>query len=160
MRWDDIQVTPPGPDTDNRTGSTGIAYTRNWTVVQNGNIKTITITINAVPGSASANSYATEAEFIAYAATPSVTEQMLVNMFIGRPPGNYDRILDFSTAVTGGLFFVPSADFLDDLPAPAAAASAPSVPATPPPPPPSSPPPLSAPDGSLGIGGLKRSSQS
>ncbi len=98
--------------------------------------------------------------YIAYAATPSVTEQMLVNMFIGRPPGNYDRILDFSTAVTGGLFFVPSADFLDDLPAPAAAASAPSVPATPPPPPPSSPPPLSAPDGSLGIGGLKRSSQS
>jgi porphyrinogen peroxidase len=98
--------------------------------------------------------------YIAYAATPSVTEQMLVNMFIGRPPGNYDRILDFSTAVTGGLFFVPSADFLDDLPAPAAAASAPSVPATPPPPPPSSPPPPSTPDGSLGIGGLKRSSQS
>jgi len=46
MRWDDIQVTPPGPDTDNRSGSTGIAYTRNWTVVQAGNIKTITITIN------------------------------------------------------------------------------------------------------------------
>ena len=35
-------------------------------------------------------------------------------MFIGNPPGNYDRILDFSTAVTGSLFFVPSADFLDD----------------------------------------------
>jgi putative iron-dependent peroxidase len=56
--------------------------------------------------------------YIAYAATPSVTEQMLVNMFIGNPPGNYDRILDFSTAVTGGLYFVPSADFLDDLPDP------------------------------------------
>jgi putative iron-dependent peroxidase len=54
--------------------------------------------------------------YIAYAATPSVTEQMLVNMFTGRPPGNYDRILDFSTAVTGCLFFVPTADFLDDLP--------------------------------------------
>jgi putative iron-dependent peroxidase len=39
--------------------------------------------------------------YIAYAATPSVTEQMLVNMFIGKPPGNTDRILDFSTAVTG-----------------------------------------------------------
>ena len=38
---------------------------------------------------------------------PSVTEQMLTNMFIGNPPGNYDRILDFSTAVTGTLFFVP-----------------------------------------------------
>ena len=36
-------------------------------------------------------------------------------MFIGRPPGNYDRILDFSTAVTGGLFFVPTATFLDDV---------------------------------------------
>ena len=56
--------------------------------------------------------------YIGYAATPSVTEQMLVNMFIGNPPGNTDRILDFSTAVTGGLFFAPSADFLDDLPDP------------------------------------------
>jgi porphyrinogen peroxidase len=55
--------------------------------------------------------------YIAYSATPSVTEQMLTNMFIGNPPGNYDRILDFSTAMTGGLFFAPSADFLDDLPA-------------------------------------------
>ncbi len=76
--------------------------------------------------------------YIAYAATPSVTEQMLTNMFIGDPPGNTDRILDFSTAVTGGLFFAPSADFLDDLPdapsgSPAAGA------------------------GSLGIGSLKRS---
>ena len=56
--------------------------------------------------------------YIAYGATPSVTEQMLVSMFIGRPPGNYDRILDFSTAVTGCLFFAPSVDFLDDLPDP------------------------------------------
>jgi putative iron-dependent peroxidase len=54
--------------------------------------------------------------YIAYGATPAVTEQMLVNMFMGSPPGNTDRILDFSTAVTGGLFFAPSADFLDDLP--------------------------------------------
>jgi porphyrinogen peroxidase len=60
--------------------------------------------------------------YIAYAATPSVTEQMLVNMFIGRPPGNYDRILDFSAAVTGSLFFAPPADFLDDLPDPPGAA--------------------------------------
>ena len=36
-------------------------------------------------------------------------------MFIGKPPGNYDRILDFSRAVTGTLFFVPSATFLDAL---------------------------------------------
>jgi porphyrinogen peroxidase len=91
--------------------------------------------------------------YIAYAATPSVTEQMLVNMFIGNPPGNTDRILDFSTAVTGSLFFVPSADFLDDLPDP---------PGTPEPPGPSGPPdPAGQPDsGSLGIGSLKRSNQS
>jgi putative iron-dependent peroxidase len=82
---------------------------------------------------------------------------MLERMFIGDPPGNYDRILDFSTAVTGNLFFVPSADFLDDLPAPpaqpatsGAAAETPS---------PSTPPSAPAADGSLGIGGLKRSSQ-
>ena len=55
--------------------------------------------------------------FIGYAATPSVTELMLQRMFLGDPPGNYDRILDFSTAVTGSLFFVPTADFLDDPPA-------------------------------------------
>jgi putative iron-dependent peroxidase len=55
--------------------------------------------------------------FIGYAATPSVTELMLQRMFLGDPPGNYDRILDFSTAATGTLFFVPTADFLDDPPA-------------------------------------------
>jgi putative iron-dependent peroxidase len=51
--------------------------------------------------------------FIGYAASPDVTEEMLTRMFVGDPPGNYDRILDFSTAVTGSLFFVPSAEFLD-----------------------------------------------
>ncbi len=40
---------------------------------------------------------------------------MLENMFVGRPPGNYDRLLDFSRAVTGSLFFVPSATFLDNI---------------------------------------------
>lgn len=59
--------------------------------------------------------------YIAYTATPRITERMLTNMFIGDPPGNYDRILDFSTAVTGTLFFVPSQDFLDTLPDPPAA---------------------------------------
>jgi putative iron-dependent peroxidase len=58
--------------------------------------------------------------YIAYANTPRVTERLLTNMFIGDPPGNYDRILDFSTAVTGTLFFVPSQDFLDTLPDPPA----------------------------------------
>jgi len=36
-------------------------------------------------------------------------------MFVGRPPGNYDRLLDFSRAVTGNLFFVPSATFLENV---------------------------------------------
>ena len=47
--------------------------------------------------------------YIAYARTSELIEVMLTNMFIGDPPGNTDRILDFSTAVTGGLFFVPAA---------------------------------------------------
>lgn len=54
--------------------------------------------------------------YIAYSRTPDVTERMLHNMFVGAPVGNTDRILDFSTAVTGGLFFAPSADFLDAPP--------------------------------------------
>jgi putative iron-dependent peroxidase len=54
--------------------------------------------------------------FIGYAKSPAVTELMLRRMFIGVPEGTYDRLLDFSTAVTGGLFFTPTSDFLDDLP--------------------------------------------
>ena len=53
--------------------------------------------------------------FIGYARSPQRIEQMLVNMFVGRPPGNYDRLLDHSTAVTGTLFFVPSATFLENV---------------------------------------------
>jgi putative iron-dependent peroxidase len=53
--------------------------------------------------------------FIGYSRSPRTTEQMLENMFIGRPPGNYDRLLDFSRAVTGSLFFAPSATFLENL---------------------------------------------
>jgi putative iron-dependent peroxidase len=88
--------------------------------------------------------------YIAYAATPDVTELMLSHMFIGDPPGNTDRILDFSTAVTGGLFFAPTTDFLDDLPGPPGAPD--------PPGPPGDPPAAGgAQDGSLGIGRLRRS---
>ena len=54
--------------------------------------------------------------YIGYSRTPTVTEKMLHNMFIGNPPGNTDRILDFSAAVTGTLFFTPTADFLDNPP--------------------------------------------
>jgi putative iron-dependent peroxidase len=90
--------------------------------------------------------------FIGYSRSPRTIEQMLENMFVGRPPGNYDRLLDFSRAVTGNLFFVPSATFLDtvaeDQPATAATS------ATPTPAEPSSSMP-SEKDGSLGIGSLK-----
>lgn len=54
--------------------------------------------------------------YIAYSRSPETTERMLRNMFLGDPPGNTDRILDFSTAVTGGMFFAPATDFLDDPP--------------------------------------------
>jgi len=53
--------------------------------------------------------------FIGYSRSPATIEQMLENMFIGSPPGNYDRILDVSTAVTGSLFFVPSQELLDSF---------------------------------------------
>lgn len=69
--------------------------------------------------------------FIGSAADPGIVEQMLHNMFVGKPPGNTDRILDFSTAVTGSLFFVPTAAFLEDGPAPVAPAPAGPAPAGP-----------------------------
>jgi putative iron-dependent peroxidase len=102
--------------------------------------------------------------FIGYASTPTVTELMLENMFIGRPPGTTDRILDFSTAVTGTLFFAPSADFLDDPPEPPGAPGAAQPAAVPADPAaatgqPSSLMTSSPSNGSLGIGDLKRSTQ-
>ncbi|MEW2521630.1 Dyp-type peroxidase [Actinacidiphila alni] len=103
--------------------------------------------------------------FIGYARTPDVTEQMLRNMFLGLPPATHDRILDFSTAVTGTLFYAPSADFLDDLPEPPASAAgttaADPAPASVPAPVPAPEGPVPAvPDVSLGIGDLKRSTTS
>jgi putative iron-dependent peroxidase len=62
------------------------------------------------PGSGEFGTY-----FIGYARSPAPVEEMLENMFVGRPAGNYDRLLDFSKAVTGSLFFVPSADLLEEL---------------------------------------------
>ncbi|HUA00304.1 MAG TPA: Dyp-type peroxidase [Candidatus Aquilonibacter sp.] len=98
------------------------------------------------PGHAEFGTY-----FIGYSRSPRTIEQMLENMFIGKPPGNYDRILDFSTATTGNLFFVPTASFLDGVTPERLASAAPSgaqTPATP-------IPALSSKDGSLGIGSLK-----
>jgi putative iron-dependent peroxidase len=63
--------------------------------------------------SPSRNEYGTY--FIGYASTFTTTRRMLENMFVGDPPGNTDRILDFSEAVTGTLFFIPSLELLDEL---------------------------------------------
>src|SRR5271167_4420634 len=90
--------------------------------------------------------------FIGYSRSPRTIEQMLENMFVGRPAGNYDRLLDFSRTVTGNLFFVPSATFLEtvteDEPSvavpPAATAAVERSPSG-----------HSENDGSLGIGSLK-----
>jgi len=92
--------------------------------------------------------------FIGYARSPQRTEQMLNNMFVGNPPGNYDRLLDFSRAVTGTLFFVPSATFLENVSTIAPATATSTVPDT------GEreaeePFKARAPDGSLGIGSLK-----
>jgi putative iron-dependent peroxidase len=82
--------------------------------------------------------------FIGYARSPDVLEQMLTNMFVGNPAGNYDRILDFSTATTGSLFFVPNVELLEDLPPPVEARTADDV-----------GPAEAGTDDSLGIGSLK-----
>lgn len=60
------------------------------------------------PGSGEFGTY-----FIGYSRTPKVTEEMLENMFVGRPEGNYDRLLDYSRAVTGNLFFIPTVGMLE-----------------------------------------------
>jgi len=89
--------------------------------------------------------------FIGYCRTPRTTELMLENMFIGNPPGNYDRLLDFSHPVTGNLFFVPSATFLDNV-----TPDAPSTTTeTAEPMPAASPTPVAPHDASLKIGSLK-----
>jgi porphyrinogen peroxidase len=89
--------------------------------------------------------------FIGYARSPSVIEQMLANMFVGNPPGTTDRILDFSTAVTGNLFFAPPVEFLDDPPAPTVAAATPAEE--------TAEPADDSLDGSLAIGSLREVSE-
>jgi putative iron-dependent peroxidase len=119
------------------------------TIVEDG--KEIKILRDNMPfGSAAQGEFGTY--FIGYARSPRTIEQMLDNMFVGRPPGNYDRLLDFSRAVTGNLFFVPSATFLDNVADDAAASEtvlAGTSTAAP------SPPVAPVRDGSLGIGSLK-----
>lgn len=82
------------------------------TIVENGQEKKI-VRDNMPFGRAGQGEFGTY--FIGYSRSPRIIEKMLDNMFIGNPPGNYDRILDFSQALTGSLFFVPSATFLDSV---------------------------------------------
>ena len=117
-------------------------------IVENG--KEVKILRDNMPfGRASQGEFGTY--FIGYSRSPRTIEQMLENMFVGRPPGNYDRLLDFSRAVTGNLFFVPSATFLEDVAdeSDAVASSAPGASKT------ASQSTPSVQDGSLGIGSLK-----
>ncbi|WP_424812758.1 Dyp-type peroxidase [Roseococcus sp. YIM B11640] len=53
--------------------------------------------------------------FIGYSRRLWVIEKMLRRMFVGEPPGAYDRLLDFSTAQTGATFFAPSRSVLARL---------------------------------------------
>jgi putative iron-dependent peroxidase len=93
--------------------------------------------------------------FVGYARSPSPMETMLENMVIGKPPGNYDRLFDFTHPVTGNLFFAPSVELLASLAtaeavtasAPAEAAAVPSVGSA------------MRGDGSLNIGSLKGARQ-
>ena len=120
------------------------------TIVENGQERAI-VRDNMPFGSAGQQEFGTY--FIGYCRSPRTTEQMLENMFVGRPPGNYDRLLDFSRPVTGALFFVPSATFLDaanqisDVSAPSTSTAA--EPANP----------ETTSDGSLRIGSLKGDSR-
>src|ERR1700675_372501 len=95
--------------------------------------------------------------FIGYSRSPRTIETMLENMFIGRPPGNYDRLLDFSRAVTGSLFFVPSATFLENVTADQDSEDQPAVAESPASPAGSEHSPSTPPgrEGSLRIGSLK-----
>jgi porphyrinogen peroxidase len=88
------------------------AHSALTTLVENG--KEVKILRDNMPfGDAARGEFGTY--FIGYARSPRPIEQMLQNMFVGRPPGNYDRLLDFSHALTGNLFFVPSLDLLESL---------------------------------------------
>jgi porphyrinogen peroxidase len=114
------------------------------TIVEEGEEKKI-VRANMPFGSVAQAEFGTY--FIGYARTPRIIEQMLQNMFVGRPPGNYDRLLDFSRATTGSVFFVPTSTFLEsiteDVGTQPAGGGEPS------------PRPARAADGSLAIGSLK-----
>lgn len=97
-------------DDDAKPGNSHVALN---TIVDDDGVEHDILRDNMPFGSLGEAEYGTY--FIGYAKDPAVTELMLRRMFLGDPPGNYDRILDFSTAVTGTLFFVPSREVLESL---------------------------------------------
>jgi putative iron-dependent peroxidase len=105
-KWDNIEMDDTTKPADSHTA---------LTVIEDEDGEQIKIMRDNMPfgrvGQAEFGTY-----FIGYSAAPEVTDEMLRNMFLGKPVGNYDRILDFSTAVTGSRYFTPTIDFLDDLP--------------------------------------------
>lgn len=64
----------------------------------------------ATPGRGEYGTY-----FIGYSRYLWVIEKMLERMFIGDPPPLHDRVLDFSKAMTGVVFFAPARTLLADL---------------------------------------------
>ena len=119
------------------------------TIIEEGGVEVKIVRANMPFGEVGKGEFGTY--FIGYCRTPQRIEQMLENMFVGKPPGNYDRLLDVSRAVTGTLFFVPTATFLEDVAAgPAASTSIEGVTAA------RSAPHPSEPEGSLGIGSRKK----
>lgn len=103
-KYDDIEM-------DDEVKPTNSHIALNVIEDEDGNEQAI-LRANLPFGNPSRNEYGTF--FIGYARYLEIIEQMLTNMFIGRPEGNYDRLLDYSRAVTGTAFFVPSASFLEE----------------------------------------------
>jgi putative iron-dependent peroxidase len=105
-KWDNIEMDDETKPSNSHTA---------LTVIEDENGEQVQIMRDNMPfGRVGQAEYGTY--FIGYSAGPDVTDEMLRNMFIGKPEGNYDRLLDFSTAVTGSRYFVPTIEFLDDPP--------------------------------------------
>ena len=104
-KFNDVELT----DEEKEPGSHNVV-----TNIQDENGEDLKIVRANMPFSnPSRNEYGTY--FIGYARYFSTTNRMLENMFAGTPEGHTDKLLKFSTPVTGTLFFVPSPEFLDDL---------------------------------------------
>ncbi len=104
-KFNDVELT----DDEKEPGSHNVV-----TNIQDENGEDLKIVRANMPFSnPSKNEYGTY--FIGYARYFSTTRRMLENMFAGTPEGHTDKLLKFSTAVTGTLFFIPSPAFLDNL---------------------------------------------